>query len=375
MKILITGTHFTPAQAVMEELKNHPGVEISYIGRKYTKEGDQTPSVESQILPKMGVKFIPLTSGRLQRSFTFYTIPSLLKIPWGFLSALYLVAKEKPDVTLSFGGYVGLPVVFASWLLSVPIIIHEQTLIPGLANQLSSLFADKKAVSFPRENSEINVILTGNPIRKEIFSASPKAGFATGRAVHLHLRSRLPLIFVTGGNQGSHLINQTVSDILEELTEFACVIEQTGDSKYLDFEQALKKKQSLAHPDRFLAKKWLDAEEMAKILKTSDLVISRAGINTMLELAYLGVPALVIPIPYLTHDEQNTNAQYFAKLGLAKILPQEKLTPENLLENIKEMLKDLPNLKENAQKAKNAVIPDAAKRLSLETLLLGKKKS
>src|SRR3989344_6440377 len=184
MKVLITGAHFTTAVAVIEELKNlsalpyrqaggrqdKENIEIVYVGRKTTMEGDSSPSAESQILPKMGVKFIPIVAGRLQRSFTLYTVPALLKIPVGFLQSIYIILREKPDVVVSFGGYVGVPVVFVSWLWSIPILIHEQTLVSGLANKISGLFADKVAVSFNMEHSfnKEKVILTGNPIRKEI---------------------------------------------------------------------------------------------------------------------------------------------------------------------------------------------------------------
>src|SRR3989344_9001367 len=116
MKILITGAHFTPAVATIEELKKVENEEIVYVGRNTTLEGDRTQSVESKVLPALGVKFIPIIAGRLQRSFTPYTIPSLLKIPIGWIQALYIILSEKPDVILSFGGYVAVPVVIVGWL-------------------------------------------------------------------------------------------------------------------------------------------------------------------------------------------------------------------------------------------------------------------
>src|SRR5437868_379316 len=119
MKILVTGAHFTPAVATIEQLKKYPDISIVYVGRKTTQEGDSSPSAESKILPTLGIKYIPITTGRLQRSFTIYTIPSLLKIPIGFIQAFYLILKEKPTVILSFGGYVALPLVFVGWLFSI----------------------------------------------------------------------------------------------------------------------------------------------------------------------------------------------------------------------------------------------------------------
>src|SRR5579859_3068522 len=106
MKVLLTGSHFTPALAVIEQLRTmEPNIELVYIGRKSTREGDSSPSAESQIIPKLGVKFRTIIAGRLQRSFTRYTIPALLKIPLGMIDGFRIVLQEQPDVIVSFGGY------------------------------------------------------------------------------------------------------------------------------------------------------------------------------------------------------------------------------------------------------------------------------
>lgn len=353
MKILITGAHFTPAVAVSEELKKYPDTQIVYVGRKTTLEGDRTASVESRIFPLLGVKFIPILTGRLQRAFTIYTIPSLLKIPIGFLQALLIILSEKPDVILSFGGYVAVPLVITGWLLSVPTIVHEQTLVSGLANKISAWFAEKIALSFPDTTGGEKVILTGNPIREIIKKTQTRKS------------KGLPVILITGGNQGSHAINLAVEESLGQLIKIASVIHVTGDNKYKDFERA-KSRQT----NNYQVKKWID-KEWGEVLSKADLVISRAGINTLSELAYLGKPALVVPIPYLYGDEQNKNAKFFERLGLVKILPQSQLSGNNLLKNITSMLKD-PDLIKKAKDAKKVIIPDAAKRLALEAVLMAK---
>ncbi|MDO8498825.1 MAG: UDP-N-acetylglucosamine--N-acetylmuramyl-(pentapeptide) pyrophosphoryl-undecaprenol N-acetylglucosamine transferase [bacterium] len=373
MKILVTGTHFTPAQAVIEELQKWNGTKIVYIGRKFTREGDDSSSAESQVLPKMGVKFLPLTTGRLQRKFTIYTIPSILKIPFGFFQALYFLLREQPEVVLSFGGYVAVPTVFAAWLLSVPVIIHEQTLVSGLANTISSWFADKVAVSFPDNTlAKSRSVLTGNPMRQELISTDGVSFHEQEikEVISLVHKEELPLILVTGGNQGSHVINEALGEVLEELTEQALVIHQTGDSKFQDFAKLEAKKNGLKHPQRYVVRKWIEGSDMGNIFKNAGLVVARAGANTLLELSYFQVPALVIPLPYISRDEQNINAKFFQRAGLAKILPQSELSGKRLLEDITQMLKDLPELKREASRAKSLVIPDAAKRLALETLTL-----
>ncbi len=357
MKILLTGAHFTPAVATIEELKKmDPDAKIVYVGRKATLEGDKTPSVESKVLPSLGVKFIPIITGRLQRHFNIYTIISLLKIPIGFLQAFFIVLKEQPDVILSFGGYVAVPTVIIGWLFSVPVIIHEQTLVSGLANKIAAVFADKIALSFKEHPSfsKDKTILTGNPIRRVIIKKN-KLSNSTGD---------LPRILIMGGNQGSHAINLAVEGVLDKLLKIVDITHVTGNNKFHDFER-LKEKQN----DKYTVKQWI--ENLGEVLAESDLVICRAGINTLVELAVLEKRALVIPIPYLYQNEQNKNAKYFENLNLVKILPQSKLSGTTLLYNIKEMLADKDS-KEKAKKAKDAIIADGAKSLALETLLLRK---
>lgn len=363
MKILITGAHFTPAVAVIEEFNKKKNIEVVYVGRRTTLEGDATKSIESQVLPKLGVKFIPIIAGRMQRSFTLYTITSLLKIPIGFIQAFFIILFEKPDVILAFGGYVSVPVVLAGWFFSIPIIIHEQTLVSGLANRISAFFADRIALSFSNKiYSRSKTILTGNPLRKEIVQLSHPRG-----VIRMH---RLPLLLIMGGNQGSHIINLAVERSLDKLTKIVSVVHVTGDNEFKDFERLEKLRITKNLGERYNVKKWIGGEEWTSILTKVDLVVSRAGINTLMELAYLNIPALVIPIPYLYQDEQNKNAKFFEDLGLVKILPQSKLSSENLLINIKQCLNE--SFKIDVKKTKQAIILDAAKRLALETTLLVK---
>ncbi len=368
MKVLVTGAHLTPAVAVIRKLQKNRDVKVVYVGRKKTMEGDRSPSVESEIIPQMGVKFIPIITGRLQRSFTIYTIPSLLKIPVGFIQAFYIIFTQKPDVILSVGGYVAVPLVLIGWFFSIPIIVHEQTLVSGLANTICNFFADKIAVTFQKRVAllESKTIVTGNPIREEVLNTK----IASLEFKKLFSK-KMPSILVTGGNQGSHIINENVGEVMEKLNKDFLIVHQTGDSKYNDFDRLNDIKVNLEYPDRYIVKKWIDGNEWGYILKNVDLVISRAGANTLLELAYFGIPAILIPLPYLYEDEQNENAKFFSKLGFVQILPQKYLNPENLLQNIKKMFKEIKTLKENAKKAKGVMVMDAAQKIALEVILLG----
>lgn len=366
MKILITGAHFTPAVAVIEEFKKKKDIQVVYVGRQTTLEGDNTQSVESKILPALGVKFIPIIAGRFQRTFSPYTFFSLLKIPIGFIQSVFILYSEKPDGILSFGGYVGLPLVIIGWLFSIPVIIHEQTLVSGLANRISALFADRIALSFSQNvlSGKENAVLTGNPVREDILKPEKKLDSEINNIFRTAENKKMPVILITGGNQGSHVLNTAVEGVLNKLTEEVSIIHITGDNKFGDFERLHK-----LQDDRYLVRKWID-EEWGEILAKVDLVVSRAGINTLTELAMLGKPALVVPLPYLYQDEQNKNAKFFEELGLARVLPQRNLSQENLFHEIEKMLKILPGLKESARRAKSAIIPDGAKRLALEVMLL-----
>ncbi len=371
MKIMVTGAHFTPAQAVIEELKKFPDIEIVYIGRKYTQEGYKALSVESKVLSSLGIKFIPIIAGRLRRNFDFWTIISFLKIPVGFIQSFFILLREKPNVTLSFGGYVSVPVVFNSWILSVPIMIHEQTLISGIASSITHIFADKIALSFEKESSKNGKeILTGNPIRQRLLNPSKKPSLELKDFVKNAFRGKLPLIYITGGNQGSDIINENISLILERLTETFFICHQVGDSKknYFDTLQAQKNKLKNGH--RYLVKKWFEVEDLALIYRNSDLVISRAGINTLVELDYFQIKALVIPIPFIFKNEQVKNAKYFEKQCLCEVIYQDNLNPQVLFSKIKTLIRN--NSKKQRDNAKrNLTLSNAAKIIAQEVLLMG----
>lgn len=370
MKILITGAHLTPALAVIKELIKDYQAEIVYVGRNTTFEGDKTVSVESQVIPKTGAKFIPIIAGRLHRNLSIYTFLSLLKIPIGFLQGLYIILQENPQVILSFGGYISVPLVVWGWLWSIPVIIHEQTLVSGIANKINALFADKLCISFKEHSffNQKNCFFTGNPLRDEILHPTNKLSPEYVDFFQESKKNKRPIVLITGGNQGSHIINLTVESCLPELLKIANVIHQTGDSKHRDFDRLNQVKNP-----HYLVQKWIDTE-IGAVMLNCDLVIARAGINTLLELAYLAKLTLVIPLPHVSQNEQTKNAVFFEKQGLVKVLLQSELTPSKFLDVVSSLLKTLPKWKMNPDVVKSFIVPDAAKRIALETILLGREK-
>ncbi len=351
MKIVIIGGHLSPALAVIEKLK---GEQVYYLGRKYTFEGDKAISLEYQEVTKLGIPFYAINTGRLQRSLTSHTLPSLLKFPSGLVQSIKVLRDIGPDVVLGFGGYVSLPVVLSAALLKIPVVIHEQTLEAGLANKLEAKLASKICVSwnssikyFPKQK----VVLTGNPLREVILNR--KTVKRTGI---------LPTLYITGGSSGSHAINSLAEKCLGKLLAHFVVIHQVGDAKeYEDYQklQIAAEKLEAQVAKNYHPRKFFSQEEVADNFGSADLVVGRAGINTVAELIYFAKPAFLIPLPFAQRGEQLKNALFLKELGLAEIGSQNELTPEAFLSALLAMLKNLKSyrLKENV------LIPAAAENI------------
>jgi UDP-N-acetylglucosamine--N-acetylmuramyl-(pentapeptide) pyrophosphoryl-undecaprenol N-acetylglucosamine transferase len=369
-KIVITGGHLTPALAVIDELQKEDSWEIHFIGRKYASEWEKTPSKEAEIIADRGIWFHPLAAGRFPRHFNRYTAKSFFKVPLGFFQALYLLLKIRPKVILSFGLYLSVPVVFAGWVLRIPSLTHEQTAVKGLANKVNAVFVNKVVVSWPQTVSLYppkKVVLTGNPVRQEIFKVNPKI-FQT-----LKYDPKLPLVFITGGNQGSHVINKAVKEVLPKLVKLTNVFHQCGHLKSMgDFENLETAREKLPSnlKKRYHVRKYVPLEEMGTFLGKADLVVSRAGANTVTEIAALGKMALLIPLPWNYADEQTKNAQLLVESGIAEILPQSELSGRTLYENIESMIENQNQYGQNSSQAKKMVNRRAAEKIAREVAKL-----
>ena len=339
MKIVIIGGHLTPALAVIEEFPKD--AQILYIGRKYALEGDRAVSFEYQEVTNRKIPFKDLKTGRLQRSFTRYTIPSLLKIPIGLMQAGAILKKFKPDVVVGFGGYVSFPVILAAFFLKLPVVIHEQTQDAGAANRYLVRFAKKVCISFESSKKYFpseKVVLTGNPVRKSIIN--PKKRFG--------VEIKDNTIFITGGSLGSHFINKLIMDCLPKLLDKYNVIHQAGGAEeFSDFDKLsiLKEGLNKNKKDKYVVSKFFSQEEIGGILFGSTLVVARAGINTVSELTVLNKPSLLIPIPKTQKNEQGKNALLLKKSGLCEIADQNTLGSYEFLEKINLMMKNITKYK------------------------------
>ncbi len=353
-RLVLTGGHAaTTAVAVVEEIRSQSkGWKLYWIGVKNAIEGKKVVTLESEVLPRLGVKFLPLTTGRLQRKFTIYTIPSYLKIPIGFIQSFYYLIKIRPKAVLSFGGFASFPVAFNAKLLGIPVIIHEQTSAAGRANLASAKFATKIAIS--REQSKkyfknSSCVITGNPIMKEI------------KTVKTPIRSEIPIIYITGGSRGSQSINDAVEQILKILLSKYKVIHQTGGLDYLKFS-TIKQKLPQALRDNYEVFVRVNPLEISEIYSRASIIVSRAGANTVSEIMYIKRPAILIPLPISYLDEQTENAKIAKDWGIARIIPQSRLTPERLLSSIESLISDLPEIRLR-MKGKKSPDFDASKRL------------
>lgn len=368
MKLLIVaggGGHFAPALAVIEELPKD--WEVMVVGRKYVFEGENTLSLEYQTSKNLGIRFQTITTGRLQRKLTTHTLTSLIKVPIGYFQALNIIKDFKPDVVLSFGGYVSVPVGLAAKSLNIPIVVHEQILGAGLANKIVGKLAGKICVSweqskkfFPNEK----VVVTGNPIRHVILNEVKNLELE--KILRFSAQDDRKIIYVTGGSGGAHAINALVEECLEKLLEKYIVIHQTGDAKeYGDFARLEKKKETLSPELQKLYSvfKFVESSEVFSILNKADLVISRSGINTVTELLKLGKPSLLIPLPYGQHNEQLTNALFIKKIGLCEVAEQESLTGDKLFALVEKMISNIEDYKSHAKDGQDLLIEDAAQKI------------
>lgn len=348
-KLVMTGGHAaTTAAGVVEEIiSERRDWELFWIGSKKAIEGKDVLTLEYELLPKLGVKFLPINTGRLQRKFTWYTIPSLLKVPIGFFQALGYLLKIKPHLILSFGGYASTPVVISAKILRIPIIIHEQTAAAGRASIFTAKLADKIAVSrlesiryFPKEKC----VLTGNPVLSEITKVNFKSSVGSP-----------PVVFITGGSRGSQSINDVVGIALPKLLSLYKIIHQTGSLDYKRFSE-IKNQIPLSLSRNYEVFARVTPWQIAKIYDKADIIVSRAGANTVSEIMVIKRPGVLIPLPISYLDEQTKNAEIAEGWGIAKIISQKELTPELLQKVIAEAA---TNFSKIANNVKDKTSPDS----------------
>jgi UDP-N-acetylglucosamine--N-acetylmuramyl-(pentapeptide) pyrophosphoryl-undecaprenol N-acetylglucosamine transferase len=326
-----TAGHVMPNLALAPGLRER-GWSAHYIG---SAQGPERNLAESASIP-----FHAIATGKLRRYFSLRNFTDPFRVAGGALQAFILLGRIKPDLVFSKGGFVAVPVVYAAALRGIPVILHESDLTPGLANRMCLPFCRRVCVSFPETLGHLSdvhrkkAVLTGSPIRAELFAGDRARGLQ-----RLGFNGEKPVLLVMGGSLGAKSVNEAVRKNLDWILAghdvvhlcgkgwTAPALDQTwGGAGYRQFE--------------FLG------ADLPDVLAAADLVVSRAGANSLFELLALRKPMLLIPLPgRASRGDQILNADSFAARGLARVLPQEALTPETLRDALENLARDATTLR------------------------------
>ena len=315
-RIVLTGGgtagHVTPNIALLPKLKEL-GYDVHYIG-SYN-------GIEKTLIEACGIPYYGISSGKLRRYFDLKNFSDPFKVLKGFSEASKLLKKLKPDVVFSKGGFVSVPVVIAAKQHRIPVIIHESDMTPGLANKLSIPSASKVCCNFPETMEHLpkgKAVLSGSPIRQELLTGSrQKALQFTG------LSGTKPVLLIIGGSLGSVVVNEAVRSVLPKLLKKFEIIHLCGKGK-LD--------QTLTAMNGYVQYEYI-SDELKDLFALSDIVISRAGANSICEFLALRKPALLIPLSAAaSRGDQILNAHSFEKQGFSAVLEEEQLNGESLLQ-------------------------------------------
>jgi UDP-N-acetylglucosamine--N-acetylmuramyl-(pentapeptide) pyrophosphoryl-undecaprenol N-acetylglucosamine transferase len=339
-----TGGHVYPVLAVLEELSS---LRVIWIG--------SGAELERRILADRALRYYGIPAGKMRRYFSLRNLIDVFKTVMGLFASMAILLREKPRLLFSKGGYVSVPPVVAARLLGIPSLTHESDLRPGLATRINARFADSVLVSFPASASYLDgrvrgrVVHTGNPVRKELLRGQA----ARGKEL-VGCPPERPLLLVLGGSLGSASINRLVLQALDRLLPACFVVHQLGTERYGGSRAGQG-----YYPAAYLH------EELPHILQAADLVLCRAGANTLWELAAVGKPSLLIPLPRgASRGDQIENARFFAEAGAAVVLEQDSLTPGALSGAVLHLLGNADKLKRMAERASELGRPEAASHIA-----------
>jgi UDP-N-acetylglucosamine--N-acetylmuramyl-(pentapeptide) pyrophosphoryl-undecaprenol N-acetylglucosamine transferase len=323
-KIIMTGGgsagHVTPNLALIPKLKEL-GYEVEYIG---TADG-----IERKIIEDNKIKYHIIASGKLRRYFDVKNFTDPFKVIKGVWQAYDIIKKQKPNIVFSKGGFVSVPVVMGAFFNKVPVIAHESDITPGLANKLSVPYCTKVCVTFPEALKKLNknkAVLTGTPIRKELFEGSRAKGLKV-----CGFSEDKPVLFIMGGSLGAKSINEAVRNNINNLLQSFNIIHICGKG---NIEQKYMSNQNYKQFEYV-------SEELPHLMAAADLIVSRAGANSIFEFLALKKPNLLIPLSAsASRGDQILNAASFEKSGYSLVLREEELNNNTFLQKINELNKN-----------------------------------
>ncbi|MBT1072087.1 undecaprenyldiphospho-muramoylpentapeptide beta-N-acetylglucosaminyltransferase [Pelotalea chapellei] len=336
MKLVIagggTGGHLFPGIAVAEEfLSRSSENEVLFIG---TERG-----IESRAVPAAGYRLEIISAAGIRGKGSFGKLKGGIQMLYGYAQSRRVLREFQPDIVLGVGGYASLPVVMAARGLQIPNFIHEQNAIPGMSNRLLARLTDRAFITLEesiRYFPEQKVLLTGNPLRRQILGMQ-KSEAAEGAVDFLVPSPGSPFhIFVFGGSQGAHAINTAMVAALPFLKKQDTDLEithQTGEKDCEEISAAYRAAGVAARVTPFIS-------DMAAEYAKADLIVCRAGATTIAEVTACGKACLFIPFPHAVDDHQRRNAEALLKKEACLMLLEQELSGEKLAEVIVELIKD-----------------------------------
>jgi len=325
-----TAGHVFPGIAIAEQLD----LRVLWIG--------SADGVEGKLVRDAGIAFHGIPAGKLRRYFSLRNVTDIARVFAGVIASLRVLRREKPALLFSKGGFVSVPPVVAARLCRIPAFTHESDFDPGLATRINLRFCEKVFVSFadtvqflpPRYRQK--AVVTGNPVRSALLQGDRGKGRALAGC-----DSDLPLVLIMGGSLGSSFINSLVAAASPRLVEACFLVHQTGEKDFLPSTRR-----------GYFTTPFL-SDGLPDIMAAADLVVSRSGANTLAELAALGKPMVLVPLPASgSRGDQLRNAEVFSAAGAAVVLREEKTTPETFLSEVLSLLTNPQRLSQMAEKAR-----------------------
>jgi UDP-N-acetylglucosamine--N-acetylmuramyl-(pentapeptide) pyrophosphoryl-undecaprenol N-acetylglucosamine transferase len=364
-----TGGHFYPIIAIAEAI--HELVREKHLVEPKLYYLSPTAFDERSLFDN-SITYISIPAGKVRRYSSIQNITDIFVTMVGTVKAIFTLFRLYPDVVFGKGGFGSIPTIIAARLLRIPVIIHESDAKPGRASLFAAKFAVKIAISydgaakhFPA-NVQNKIARTGIPIRKSLMRIETE-----GARQYLRLENNIPTILILGGSQGAVNINEIVLSALPDLVSFANIIHQTGPTNFkavYDISKVVLTKNPQS--DRYHPVNYLDEVSLQRSAGVMDIVVSRAGSNSIAEIGLWKKPAILIPIPESVSHDQRTNAYAYARTGAATVLEEENLTPHLLVSEIKRIMNDKELAKRMVTGAEGFTDPDAAKILAGEILAI-----
>ncbi len=347
MRILLagggSGGSSAPVLAVAQEMMRRRVCQFLYVG---TESGP-----ERELVSALGIPYRAVRTGKLRRYWSVQNFTDLFRIPAGLVQSMGVVREFRPDVAFAAGGFAAVPPLLAASLMGRPTVIHQQDVVPGLANRILAPFATAITVTFPPSLSHFpskKTKVTGNPVRREILQGRREEAMRV-----FGFREGVPLVVATGGGTGAVGLNRLIAQAAPSLVQRCQLLHMTGRGKKVET------------PDLGPGYRQVEfvVAEMAHLLAAADLVVSRSGLSTLTELAVLGKPSVLIPMP---HSHQVPNAAVFARGGAAVMLQEEELSGEKLATELLSLLEKPERLAAMSERARAIMSSGAESRIADE---------